>query len=507
MLYNKWRPAVFADVYGQPHITETLLAQLKAGRVAHAYLFTGSRGTGKTSCAKILARAVNCRCAAGPNGGWDGEPCNQCESCLGILNGSAPDFTEIDAASNSGVDNIRALRDELVYSPVADKKRVYIIDEVHMLSTGAFNALLKTLEEPPEHVLFILATTETHKVPATIVSRCQRFSFRRISTDVILSRIGHICEQEDISIDADAISLIAQMADGSFRDALSLLEQCTATGGHLTEESVREIVGLAGLGELTLWLREMDDLQKSMGHLERHYQAGLDAAAILGQLSALLRDLLMGQMLGDLSVTRLPSSEAQTLSAQWPRERILRALTVFTETRLSRSAHKKLEAELCMIRLACVETIQEEKTDQPSMKKPLPPVLPPKPETLPEPVLPPEPALPPETKPKPEIPAKKEAPAKKKEPPQEAALDPRWAELLKSLNNPMLEEAFKQSGAQIDGDRLVIRTDDPYIQGVVKQAEKQILKVFPGGAGSGPPAGNSALDALLASERDLVIEE
>jgi DNA polymerase-3 subunit gamma/tau len=501
MLYNKWRSAVFADIYGQPHITQTLLAQLKAGRLAHAYLFTGSRGTGKTSCAKILARAASCGALR------DGEPCNVCESCLSILNGSSPDFNEIDAASNSGVDNIRALREELVYSPVAGKKRIYIIDEVHMLSTGAFNALLKTLEEPPEHVLFILATTETHKVPATIISRCQRFAFRRISVDTILQRMRHICESENISIDPDAMELVARMADGSFRDAWSLLEQCSgAAEGRITEASVRATLGLTGLSELALWLREADDLQKSMGHLDRLYQAGMDAAAILGQLSGLLRDLLMGQMLGDLSVTRLPYGEAKALSELWPRERILWALSVFTEARLSRSANKKLEAELCLIRLACLEAIKEEKTACAPVKAPPKAVSSPQPETLaPQPAGNAPPGIP--------EPAGGDGNRPAEARPdcyptllQDAETDPHWEAFLKSLGNPMLEEAFKRSGAQVDGDRLVIRTDDPFIQGVIVQAEKHVLEYFPGGAGNPPPA-NSALDALLASAGDLVIEE
>ena len=498
MLYNKWRPGLFSDICGQPHITKTLLAQLRAGRLAHAYLFTGSRGTGKTTCAKILARAANCRRQfdAAP-GAWDGEPCNRCESCLGILNGSVPDVNEIDAASNSGVDNIRALREELVYSPVASNRRVYIIDEVHMLSAGAFNALLKTLEEPPPHVLFILATTETHKVPATIVSRCQRFAFRRIAKDVIYERLRHVCENEHISAEPAALALLAQMADSSLRDALSLLDQCSGAGaGSLTEASVRETAGLAGLSGLALWLCEADDLAKSIGHLDALYQAGMDVTAILGQLSSLLRDLLMGQMLGDLSVTRLPSGEAERLSAQWPRERILWALDRFAETRLSRSGSKKLEAELCLIRLACLETIEAPIMSQPLTK------------TAPAALSPPSPE-----------PAVKSKPAAAIEPLAEgkpasadmadAERDPRWPALLNSVNNPLLRDALSKSGAKVDGDRLVIQTDDPFIQGVIKQAEKQILALFPGH--NVRPAGtketNSALDALIASAGDLVIEE
>ncbi|MCL2004361.1 MAG: DNA polymerase III subunit gamma/tau [Oscillospiraceae bacterium] len=501
MLYNKWRPAVLSDIRGQPHITQTLLSQLKSGRLAHAYLFTGSRGTGKTTCAKILARAVNClrRDAADGAEPWDGEPCNQCVSCAGILAGSVPDVTEIDAASNSGVDNIRALREELIYSPVSSRKRVYIIDEVHMLSIGAFNALLKTLEEPPEHVLFILATTETHKVPATIVSRCQRFAFRRISADAIEDRLGQICEDEDIDIEKEGLALLSQMADGSLRDALSLLDQCAReSAGTLTEASVRETLGLTGLGQLALWLREMDDLQKSIGHLNALYQAGMDVAAILGQLSALLRDLLMGQMLGDVSVTRLPEEEAKALSALWPRERIIRALTGITETRLSRSGNKKLEAELCLIKLAApgAELLG---TDPPPPAPATKPATAPAPVPVPPPAPSPVPERPPKAEPKP-VKAERKAL-------RPADGDPRWAKLLESVDNAFLRDALSQSGAQVDGDRLVIENADPFIQGVIKQANTQIKALFPGGTGDGEGKANEALDALIASAPGLVIEE
>jgi len=501
VLYNTWRPAVFSDISGQPHITKTLLAQLKAGRLAHAYLFTGSRGTGKTTCAKILARAINCRQAAKANGDggrgtWDGEPCNKCASCLGIINNSVPDVAEIDAASNSGVDNIRALREELVYSPVSSNKRVYIIDEVHMLSAGAFNALLKTLEEPPEHVLFILATTETHKVPATIVSRCQRFAFRRINKEDIANRLSHICEKEEISIDEGGIELLAQMADGSLRDALSLLDQCAeSNAGNLTETSVRETLGLSGLGELAAWLREMDDLQKSMKRFDAFYQAGMDVSAILGQLSSLLRDVLMGQMLGDLSVTRLPAQDAEELSALWPRERLLHALEQFAETRLSRSGSKKLEAELCLIRLANpapteITAVKQKPPEKPVKTQAEKPII--QSETPPEPPEPPEK----QEKPPPEPAADM----------MDAARDPRWAELMNAIGNPLLKDALSKSGAKVEGDCLVLQNKDPFIQGVLQKAEKEILALFPGGIQKSRQK-NDALDALIASAGNLIKKE
>ena len=238
-LYRTFRPLVFSDVIGQEHITDTLKNQIQTGKVAHAYLFSGGRGSGKTSTAKILARAVNC---LNPK---NGEPCNECEICKAAIEGSLTDIREIDAASNNGVDNIRDIREEVEYVPTNSKYRVYIIDEVHMLSTGAFNALLKTLEEPPKHVIFILATTEPQKLPVTILSRCQRFDFRRLSIENIIKRLKYICEQIDVEPEENALKLIAKMADGAMRDAISLLDRCVADGEKkITEESVRSLVGV-----------------------------------------------------------------------------------------------------------------------------------------------------------------------------------------------------------------------------------------------------------------------
>ena len=246
VLYRKYRPCVFADVIGQPQVTETLKNELIADRLAHAYLFTGSRGTGKTTCSKILAKAVNC---LNPQ---NGDPCGCCAVCSGIDDGSIMDISEIDAASNNGVDDIRMLRDEADFTPANTKYRVYIIDEVHMLSIGAFNALLKTLEEPPPHVIFILATTEVHKLPATILSRCQRFDFHRIPPKEIASRLRYVCEQENASIDEEAALLIAGIADGAMRDALSLLDQCMGQSEHISEELVRKTAGLADKSSILL---------------------------------------------------------------------------------------------------------------------------------------------------------------------------------------------------------------------------------------------------------------
>ena len=231
-LYRKWRPQRFADVVGQTAIVTALQNQISAGRIGHAYLFTGTRGTGKTTCAKIFAKAVNCLDTSSP------DPCGECEICKGIDSGSVMDIIEMDAASNNGVDDIRDLRDEVAYLPSVCKYKVYIIDEVHMLSTAAFNALLKILEEPPEHLMFILATTELHKVPATILSRCQRFAFRRILPREIVGRLNYIAEQEGIDLRPDGAELLAHIADGALRDGLSLLDQCAASGGTVDARAV-----------------------------------------------------------------------------------------------------------------------------------------------------------------------------------------------------------------------------------------------------------------------------
>ena len=240
VLYRKYRPKVFSDVYGQEHVTSTLINEIKENRISHAYLFTGSRGTGKTTCAKILAKAVNCE------HNENGEPCNACEVCKGLDGGSIYDVVEIDAASNNGVDNIRDLREEANYTPTRGRYRVYIIDEVHMLSKGAFNALLKTLEEPPEHVIFILATTEVHMLPATILSRCQRFDFKRIQPETMALRLKEVAGFENMQLDDDAAILISRIADGGMRDALSILDQCAGRGSHIDSKLVSEVAGIAG---------------------------------------------------------------------------------------------------------------------------------------------------------------------------------------------------------------------------------------------------------------------
>ncbi|MEG2526664.1 MAG: DNA polymerase III subunit gamma/tau [Oscillospiraceae bacterium] len=290
-LYRKWRPRTFDDVVGQEQVTETLKNQIISGRLSHAYLFIGTRGTGKTTCAKILARAVNCENPI------NGNPCNKCKSCLGIEDGSIMDVVEMDAASNNGVDNVRALRDEAIFSPAVVKKRVYIIDEVHMLSTSAFNALLKILEEPPEHLMFILATTELNKVPATILSRCQRHSFKRVDPDSMAGRIAFVAQQENMQLDKAAAELLARLADGSLRDGLSLLDQCSGTQ-EISVESVLSSMGLAGNMRITELLNAIIDgqTQAALELFGALWRDGKAPATLLTELCTLLRDMLMSKL-------------------------------------------------------------------------------------------------------------------------------------------------------------------------------------------------------------------
>ena len=286
-LYRKYRPRTFSEVVGQSHITDTLQRQVAEGRVGHAYLFTGTRGTGKTTCARILAKAVNCERPV------DGAPCCQCDSCRGIDAGALLDVTELDAASNGSVNDARTLREEAVYPPSVLKKRVYIIDEVHMLSRDAFNALLKIMEEPPEHLLFILATTELHKVPATILSRCQRFSFKRILPRDMEQQLLKIAAAEDIALTADGAEILARMANGALRDALSLLDQCRAVEGNIDSRTVLDTLGLAGSTQTLQLMRCLlaRNAADALALFDRLYRGGKDVAALLGELSDLARDM------------------------------------------------------------------------------------------------------------------------------------------------------------------------------------------------------------------------
>ena len=359
-LYRKWRPRTFDDVVGQSHITDTLKRQVESGRLSHAYLFTGTRGTGKTTCAKILARAVNCERPV------NGNPCNECDSCVGIENGSILDVLELDAASNNGVDQVRALRDEAVYTPAAVRKRVYIVDEVHMLSTAAFNALLKILEEPPEHLMFILATTELHKVPATIKSRCQQFSFQRILPVDIAARLLYVAGEEGIELTSEGAELLARLADGGMRDALSLLDQCSGTAGAIGEQQVLDSLGLAGNLETARLMGHVAgcETEAALEDLARLYGGGKDVSSVLGELSSLARDLLIRKTAPRSGSALLnggyDEATMRGLSERLQVPRLTWMLTLLQGVLadLPRSNNRRTDAELCLIRL-CDERLDD----------------------------------------------------------------------------------------------------------------------------------------------------
>ena len=294
VLYRKYRPRVFSDVVGQKHITDTLSKEIETGKLSHAYLFTGSRGTGKTTCAKILSKAVNCLSPI------NGNPCNECEICKGLDSGAILDVVEIDAASNNGVENIRDIREEINFTPAACKYRVYIIDEVHMLSMGAFNALLKTLEEPPAHVKFILATTEVHKLPVTVVSRCQRFDFKRVTPEAMSERMNLIAESEGFTLENEAASLIARISDGGMRDALSLLDQCTGHTKNITAETVLSVAGMTGkdhLFSLAEAVRNKDSA-KALEIISRLYGDSCDMERLASEMINHYRNLMIVKTVG-----------------------------------------------------------------------------------------------------------------------------------------------------------------------------------------------------------------
>lgn len=471
-LYRKWRPAAFSDVSGQSHVTETLMHEVETGKLSHAYLFTGSRGTGKTTCAKILSKAVNCLHPV------HGNPCNECEICRGIDDGSVLDVIEIDAASNNGVDNIRDLREEANFTPVKAKYRVYIIDEVHMLSIGAFNALLKILEEPPSYVLFILATTEVHKLPSTILSRCQRFDFRHIPPQSIADRLRYVANEENISLTDEGAMMIARYADGALRDALSLLDRCSAKGETITAELVSACAGIAGKEHLfrmadciaqndaAAALRLVGELHESSCNMER----------LCAELTGHFRNLMVSKVVRDPSALILCSKEDlehyQSQSGTFTLETILHILKVLGETtvNLKKGLDRKIETEMAILRLCTpslsvdadallrriadleaklaggivVAPAAERTVEKPSVPEPVP--TPQKPAPA---VQAAEPAPEPETQPS--------AEAK-----NETAKFKLWPEVV-----PILRETCKPisgflpgSSAYTRGDTLLIRTDN-----------------------------------------------
>ena len=356
-LYRRWRPESFADLVGQEHISRTLSRAVTSGQTSHAYLFTGPRGTGKTSTAKILARALNC--AEGPTL----TPCGVCDSCRSISDGSSMDVFEIDAASNRGIDEIRDLRESVKFAPTEGHYKIYIIDEVHMLTTEAFNALLKTLEEPPERVIFILATTEPHKVPATIQSRCQRYDFHRITVTEIRDRLLYVCKESDIAAEEDALGIIAAQADGGMRDALSILDQCMALAeGTLTAERVQEALGLVGRA----WIRRMAgeiaarDAAALIAQLSDLLQSGRELKQVLAELAQYFRRLMIAGVGGAVSAAELCAGDAEELrmdAAQFTQEEIMAILRRLNETmqELRTSPQPRIAVETLLIGLCHTE--------------------------------------------------------------------------------------------------------------------------------------------------------
>ena len=498
-LYRKWRPQRFADVVGQTAIVTALQNQISAGRIGHAYLFTGTRGTGKTTCAKIFAKAVNCLDTSSP------DPCGECEICKGIDSGSVMDIIEMDAASNNGVDDIR-------YLPSVCKYKVYIIDEVHMLSTAAFNALLKTMEEPPEHVIFILATTEVQKVPVTILSRCQRYDFTRITADDIAGRLLYVAGQEKIELDENAAQLIGRLADGAMRDALSILDTCAGVDNHVDEALVRRMAGVTDRG----YLFEISDAiaaGDSVTALEKIAelrQQSVDMRRLCMELAGHYRNLMLCALPGGTSLLTGISPEEETAYTQrrdFPQREAIRAVNAFGSAleKMSRGTDQRIELELAIFSLTQPETaaapviIQQPAPAAPAAPQAfasapraytaappvqaapsvVPPVVQPQsvpaaaPDDVPPPIDDDPPFLQPELKPAPQqtpapVPPAPAAPAPRKaEPPRQAGpLEPFafWPAVLADLeeNDAMLISFLRGTRAYCDGKRVLFECSDAF---------------------------------------------
>ena len=499
-LYRKWRPQRFADVVGQTAIVTALQNQIAAGRIGHAYLFTGTRGTGKTTCAKIFAKAVNCLDTSSP------DPCGECEICKGIDSGAIMDIIEMDAASNNGVDDIRDLRDEVAYLPSVCKYKVYIIDEVHMLSTAAFNALLKTMEEPPEHVIFILATTEVQKVPITILSRCQRYDFTRITADDIAKRLLYVAEQEKIELDANAAQLIGRLADGAMRDALSILDTCAGVDNKVDEALVRRMAGVTDRG----YLFEISDAiaaRDSVTALEKIAelrQQSVDMRRLCMELAGHYRNMMLSALPGGTQLLTGISPEeeaAYTRRKDFPQSEAIRAINAFGSAleKMSRGTDQRIELELAVFSLTQPEitsapvAVQQAFATAPQAFASAPPVqsapavvppvtqpsaisaVPPvsnEPDDLPPPIDDDPPFLQPELKPaapQPTVavqPAPKPAPHKAEPPRPAGPLEPFgfWPAVLSDLeeNDAMLISFLRGTKAYCDGRRVLFECSDAF---------------------------------------------
>ncbi len=482
VLYRKWRPQTFSDVSGQETVTAALKNEIKNNRLAHAYLFTGCRGTGKTTCAKILAKAVNC---LHPK---DGDPCNECEVCRGIDDGSVLDVTEIDAASNNGVDSIRELREEVNYTPTAGTYRVYIIDEVHMLSAGAFNALLKTLEEPPAHVIFILATTEVHKLPATILSRCQRFDFGRISPADIAARIQHVAKEEGFTVTDEAALLLARLADGAMRDALSLLDQCLSTGNEITADAVAKATGMAG-SEYLYQLSDAvaaGDSAAALALLDTLYRGAKDMERLCAEWVEHYRNLMIIQTVKDPSDLIIASPDEwdklRAAAGKQSAAAVLHSLTVLQETldRLRGGVSRRVEMEMAVLRLCCPALdvgsealLRRVAALEGALAAGVPVKAAPAPQKAPKPAAPAaEPAPAPAATPAP-APAPTEAPADDEERPFE-----QWGEVVERLGTACapLQGVLIGSTAFIRGDYVLVCTDNEMFKSLAtRDGNKQIF--------------------------------
>ncbi len=499
-LYRKYRPQTFSDVYGQDHIVETLKGELHEGKISHAYLFTGTRGTGKTSCAKILAKAVNCECNN------SGDPCLSCEACSLIADDEATDIVELDAASNNGVDDVRILREQIAFSPSRLKYRVYIIDEVHMLSIQAFNALLKTLEEPPEHAIFILATTEVHKLPATILSRCQRFDFRRIESDKICDRINFIAGEEGFSITNEAAALIAAAADGGMRDALSILDLCLSASKDITEDTVAEVCGMSGheyLNKLSDAIIQ-GDANTALSLIDELYTGSVDMMRLAVDLSSHFRDIMVTKTVKTDKKPVICSAAQLEIykdkAARFDIKDIMRALEMLSLCISSmQSANRRSLLEMTVIKLCrpelCDDIASLEKrvrelelgTPKKAVVKETEKAEPKKEFKTKE-----EPKSEPQNEEIPPIDEENTPPAAPEEETEEDTPLAEWGEILKILSrtSPLMHGALNNSRAYLSGQFLLIDApndgfknlmngDDPYHREAIRKAAEQVLgKVY-----------------------------
>ncbi len=469
-LYRKWRPALFSDVISQEHITTILQHQVAKGSFAHAYLFTGSRGTGKTTCARILAKAINC---LHPK---DGNPCLECEICKGIEDGSILDITEMDAASNNGVEDVRLLREEANFVPSVCRYRVYIIDEAHMLSNSAFNALLKIMEEPPPHVLFILATTEVHKIPATIASRCQRYDFKRIKAADIAARLKKIAEAEGLTLTEGGASLLARLSDGGMRDALSLLEQTSAFSDVIDESVVSSAVGIAQKDEIFDLAEAVrnQDAAKALSIVSALYESGKAIDRLADDFISHFRDLMLLEATGDgEDLLLLPPNEIKRLKDQASAYTLPRILSVITELqqaliRLSRTKNQKIELEMTLVCLCAKEplSLSAAQTTQPArVSEESDPLLLQRISKLEQTVL----SLSEQRKSVSPTPPRKNPPAEPTPIPAKATVLECWGELLEELrqNEPALHAMLIDSTAYKSGEVIIIDSPNTMLKSLL----------------------------------------